>query len=64
MSMEKCPFLTLQEIEKRYKVKARTLNAYITRGLVIPKDKLRRLGSRWLVDRKWVEEKYAGKERE
>lgn len=56
-------YMTLQEIEASYKIQARTLNAYILREEVIPKDKIVRIGKQWLIERSWVEEKYAKKKR-
>lgn len=57
-------WLTLKEIEKLTGVKVDTLGAYLRRKEVIPEDKRIKKGNMWLIDKKWVEEKYADKIRE
>lgn len=57
-------WLTLKEIEKLTGVKVDTLGAYLRRNEVIPDDKRIKKGNMWLIDRKWIEEKYADKIRE
>lgn len=54
---------TISEITEAYNLKRTTLNNYINRGQVIPKDKMIKKGEQWLIDKAWIDEKYKDKKR-
>lgn len=54
---------TISEITEEFNLKRNTLTGYITRGQVIPKDKMIKKGEQWLIDKAWIDEKYKDKKR-
>ncbi len=57
-------WLTLREAEELTGIKHNTFGSYITREKVIPENKRIKKGNMWLIDREWLEEKYADKIKE
>ncbi len=51
-------YLTLKEAEQRFNIKADTLRSYITRGQVIPVWAIEKVGKTWLIDTRFMLEKY------
>lgn len=54
---------TISEITELYGLKRGTITSYISKGQVIPKDKMIKKGEQWLIDKKWIDEKYKDKKR-
>ena len=53
--------LTLNEVQERYGIKPDTIRSYITRGEVIPQDKLIKIGRQWFIDSVFASEKWGQK---
>ena len=53
--------LTLNEVQERYGIKPDTIRSYITRGEVIPQDKIVKIGRQWFIDSVFAAEKWGKK---
>ena len=51
------PAITLVEAEQILGLKKSVLKAYVHKGVIIPREYLRRSGATWLVSVVWVEKK-------
>ena len=53
--------LTLNEVQEQFGVKPDTIRSYITRGEVIPQDKIVKIGRQWFIDSVFASEKWGQK---
>lgn len=54
-------WITLNEVESKYNVKASTIRSYLNKGLVA-KYHYKKSGKIWLINENWIKSKYSLKE--
>ncbi len=55
-------WITLEEVEKEYNIKASSIRAYAARKQVIPDKVLTKVGKQWLIAREYAEMKWEPKQ--
>ena len=54
-------WITLEDLERRYIIKASSIRAYVARKQVIPDKVLAKVGKQWLIAREYAEMKWEQK---